>query len=56
MGKEEVKVDGHRKAIKDCQFSKDRTMFITASTDKECKVIVSMISVFGGLCGVCCVF
>lgn len=37
-GQEEEKVQAHTRAIKSLQFSKDHTMFITASSDKTAKV------------------
>jgi translation initiation factor 3 subunit I len=37
-GKEEMKVQAHTKEIRSMQFSKDRSMLITASTDKTAKL------------------
>lgn len=37
-GQEEEKVQAHTKSVRNMQFSKDRTMFITASTDKTAKI------------------
>ena len=45
-GKEKLKVQAHKKAINDIQFSKDQTMFVTASADHTCKVIFYALFLF----------